>query len=450
MKAMPINMGRRFLAWGLLCLGLFPSISAQTLPPPGTNSVEQIDLLTSLRLANARNLDLQIARERLAEAHANYDSAVAAFLPWFSPGAAYRGHNNLFQDAPGNLIDADKDAYGAGLAVTGQWELGEAIFKRLSARQTANAATHALRAEENDITYAAAQAYFDLLKARVLAAVALDSIRISTNYLAQVEQASTLGLAYKSDVLRVRVQAERNQTAWTQAHEAERVASSRLAQVLHLNGTIELAANPNDLVPLQLAPTNIALETLVSRAIAARPELKESQALIAAARKNKDAVVYGPLVPNISALAYAGGLGGGRRHSTTRFGDSEDYQVTLGWRIGPGGLFDKPRQRGAEARLHIAQLTSLQWSDRIANEVIEAQAAVQSLASQLGSTLSAWKAAQETLALSEQRREFAIANVLEVIQAQQELTRAQREYSVTIADYNQAQYRLIRTLGEPR
>ena len=49
-----------------------------------------VDLLTVLRLSGAQNLDVQIARERLAEAQANYGSAVAQLFPTLSPGVTSR------------------------------------------------------------------------------------------------------------------------------------------------------------------------------------------------------------------------------------------------------------------------------------------------------------------------------------------------------------------------
>src|SRR5205085_11475178 len=64
------------------------TVTAQ-LPPPANksimNTVFPIDLPTVLRLANAQNLDVQIARQRLEEAKAQNDSAAEQFLPWISP-----------------------------------------------------------------------------------------------------------------------------------------------------------------------------------------------------------------------------------------------------------------------------------------------------------------------------------------------------------------------------
>src|SRR2546426_11439872 len=115
-----------------------------------TNSVYLIDLPMALQLANAQNLDVQIAREKLNEAKANHESAVQLFFPWISPVAAYRRHQNRIQAVDGTMLDADKQSYTVGGALTAQVELGDAIYKSLVARQLLNAADHALESQRQD------------------------------------------------------------------------------------------------------------------------------------------------------------------------------------------------------------------------------------------------------------------------------------------------------------
>ena len=56
-------------------------------------------------------------------------------------------------------------------------------------------------------------------------------------------------------------------------------------------------------------------------------------------------------------------------------------------------------------------------------------------------------AAQETLRLSQERKEFGIAAVLEHILAEQDLTRARNDYVTAGADYDKAGYALLRATG---
>src|SRR5439155_25205384 len=178
------------------------------------------------------------------------------------------------------------------------------------------------------------------------------------------------GLAFRGDLLRVSVQAERNRLVLRQSIEQRQVAAARLAQVLHLDPSVDLVARDTDLAPLSLVETNLAIQSLVRRARAMRPELKQTQALVLAAQANKNGVVYGPLIPSIGAQAFGGGLGGGQNGESGNFGAQEDYFVGLGWRIGPGGLLDFGRQRAAKARLTATQLGAEKLNDEIIREVV--------------------------------------------------------------------------------
>jgi outer membrane protein TolC len=57
-------------------------------------------------------------------------------------------------------------------------------------------------------------------------------------------------------------------------------------------------------------------------------------------------------------------------------------------------------------------------------------------------------AADQTARLSRQRRETGVGVVLEDLQAEEELSRARRDYVATVADYNFAQYALRFATGE--
>jgi len=189
------------------------------------------------------------------------------------------------------------------------------------------------------------------------------------------------------------------------------------------------------------------LDSLVQQALRSRPELKQSQALVAAARDAKNGAVYGPLIPSVGAQAFVGGLGGGKNDSTGNFGRSEDYFVGLGWRIGPGGLFDFGRVNATKARLETARLGIEKVQDEVVRQVVEGQTRVDSLRDQLGTVKQNLATASETLRLTRERKQFGVGAVLEDIQAQQDLTRARSDYVSTIAEYNKAEYILSRAVG---
>jgi outer membrane protein TolC len=416
-------------------------------PPAAGEEAMVIDLPSTLRLAGAQSLEVQIARERLAAADAANESALLQFFPWLSLGAAYRRHENRIQDVAGNIIDADKQSYSPGVVVIAQVDLGDAIYKKLAARQMVDAAREGLEVQRQDSILAAAAGYFDLTRAHAIVGVAREALRISQDYQRQLEGAVEAGIAFRGDALRVQVQSERYGIAVRQAQEQERTAGASLARTLHLNPAVSLAPRDEAPVPLTLVPANSTLPVLVQQALVSRSELKQTSALIWAADATSRGVRYGPLIPSVGAQAFVGGLGGGPDGDLGRFGESEDYGVFVGWRIGPGGLFDSGRIKAAQARLAEARLTDGKQRDLVVQQVAESHTRVSSLADQITATQTNLATSTETLRLTVERREFAVGAVLEVIQAQQELTRARSDYLTTIAEYDKAQYALARALG---
>jgi outer membrane protein TolC len=408
---------------------------------------EPIDLATALRLAGAQNLDVQIAREKVAEAKANHEGAVAQFFPWISPGIAYRSHEGRIQDVAGSVFDASKQSYGVGATLAAQMDIGNAYYKSLETKQLVKAAGHALDSQRDLAIAIAALGYFDLAKAQAAVGVAREAVRISRDYEQQIQRAVEAGIAFKGDALRVRGQTQRNELSLRQAQEQQRIAAARLAHTLHLDATVELTAQESELVPLSLVDTNAALGSLVQQALVAHPDLKQTQSLLDAATDARKGAVYGPLIPTLGAQASLGGLGGGQSGALGNFGDSQDYLAALSWRIGPGGLFDSSRTHAADARVRGAKLQSEKVKDEIIRQVVEAVMRIRSLGDQIATARQSLALAEETLKLSRQRKEFGVGVVLETIQAEQDLTRARNDYLNVVAEFDKAQYVLRRALG---
>jgi outer membrane protein TolC len=167
----------------------------------------------------------------------------------------------------------------------------------------------------------------------------------------------------------------------------------------------------------------------------------------AAARRARDGAIYGPLVPTLGAQYSYGGLAGGTGNTIANFNDSSDYGVGLAWRIGPGGLFDLGRIAASESRLRTTELEGEKLRDDIVRQVVESHTRLRSLSDQMGMAQRALAAAQKTLDLSRERKEFGVGAVAETIQAEQDLTRTRRDYIGTVAEYNKAQFILRRSIG---
>jgi outer membrane protein TolC len=426
--------------------------SAAALPLPGspiTNSeAYPIDLPTALRLAGARNLDIQIAQQRLTEAQANHQSAVEQFFPWIAPGIGYHRRDGVAQSVPSGIIsDAHFQSYSPGVALSAQIVLGDAIYNSLAAKQLVQASDQVLERQRQDAILSAAQGYFDLARAGAQVEVIRDAIRISQDYQQQLHAAVIAGIAFRGDELRVQTQTEQYRISLEQALEQGRVAGVTLAQILHLDARVALVAQEGMITPVALFSTNAPMNALVERALRERPELKQTQAELAASRASKNGAVYGPLIPVIGAQVYGGGLGGGPDGGPSNLGAEGDYLVGLSWRIGPGGLFDAGRINAVKARLAVTQLAESKLRDIIIGEVVSSLTRVKSAGAQIGLAEQNLSTATETLRLTQQRKQFGIGIVLEDIQAQQAVTQARSSYVTALAEFNKAQYSLNRAAG---
>jgi outer membrane protein TolC len=428
----------------LLAALLVGADSARAQPAGGP-----IDLPTALRLAGADNLEVGIAREKVAEARAAGDAAKARFFPWITPSLVVRRHDANVQAVNGPVIDADKQSFAAGVALNAQVDLGEARFQELAARQHVRAAEAALAGRQRDAALRAAVAYFDLARARAAVAVSEESARVAARHAEQIAATTSAGLSFKGDATRVQAAAERANLAVSRAKAEQRMAAARLAEILRLDPAVELTAADAELAPITVVETTDSAGPLVARALAARPELDEAAGRLEAARTLRRGSEVAPLVPTLGAQASFGGLGGGPSGSgvTRDWGYSGDYAIGLSWRVGPGGLFDSNRQREAASRERQVALEQERVRDLIRRQVVEQHVRVRSLATQVDLARKALEAADQTARLSRQRRDTGVSAVLEDIQAEEELARARREYLATVAEHNQAQYALKHATG---
>ncbi|MCC6415983.1 MAG: TolC family protein [Opitutaceae bacterium] len=415
----------------------------------GATEPQSIDLPTALKLVGAENLDVEIAREHLNAARAMGDAARARFFPWIAPSIVVRRHEENVQDAGGRILDADKQSLSAGIALNAQIDLGETYYQNLIAKQGVRSSEALLAGRRREATFRAAQGYFDLVRARAGVIATGEAARIIGRHAEQIAITAEAGITFKGDAARVRAARERAELELLRARTEQRIAGVRLAGILRLDPSVELTPVDADLVPLADLVATDDLGGLISHALAKRPEVDEMAARLQAARLGRRAAMQGPMLPTVGAQAWIGGLGGGPSGSTlTRdFDLSGDLSFGVSWRVGPGGLLDRNRQREMKARERQTELEGEKMHELIRRQVVEQHARLRALGEQMEFAKKALEAADQTARLSRERRELGISAALEDLQAEDELTRARRDFLVMIADYNLAQYALWFVVG---
>lgn len=425
-----------------------PPSEIQTIPPPkvvGKMEKERypIDLPTVLKLAGANHLEITLAREKVHEAYADTLLAKEQFFPALFGGLVkFARHEGETQETDGRFIDVDKQRTVLGGRISLKWELGDAIFNTLSARQRHESSLASLEAQTNLSVLEAVLAYFNLQEAHAHLEIAQQAVEISEKLVREIEIAVELGRGFRGDVLRAKAQLAHNRLTRTQAEEKLQMNLTHLVSVLHLDPKIQLYPAEPAIVPLKLVEET-TLSDLIKQAISQRPEVEKSSALLKAYDFEKDAAIWGSLIPTIQANAMVGGFG----PNASNLSGTEDYVFSLGWKIGPGGLFDIGRMKKTDARYRTQRIQLAKLRQRIAEEVRIAYEQSKSRVAQIEIAKQGLNDAEESLQLNLERQKLGVGLPLEVIQAENALTRARLSFISTMVNYNQAQYRLYTALG---
>lgn len=408
-----------------------------------------ITLTSALALAGANNLEMAIVREELAEARAQHLGAIEEFFPSVEVGGGFRQHDGNAQTTEGRIIDVNKQTYSAAGLLAADVQIGTAIYNELSSRQLVKAAKHHTDAQRNDALYQAAAAFFQLVRAKSSAAIAEDAVRIAQDYRGQLQGAVAAGLAREGEAERADTQVRRGQILFEKAKLDQRIAAARLSTILNLDPVIELVPDGQSLVPIQLIDPKSSLGSLVSQALASRPELLRSASEREAARTRRDAAIYAPIVPTLGAESSWGGLGGGDGNSgPANFDNSSEYFIGLSWQIGPGGLFDPAAIQAGKARYRKAGYEYENRRNLVVEDVVSSMARTDSTARQLSFAALAVESSRKSLDLADQRRDFDIAEILENMDAQRDLTIARLDHTAALAEHNIAQFALLRAIGK--
>jgi outer membrane protein TolC len=426
----------------------------------------------ALRLAGVRPLDIALASERVRVAAAELGRARVLWLPTIFVGTDYARHDGQLQDVQGNVFGTSKQSFMVGAGPSAVFALSDALFAPLAARQDVRAREALVQAARNDSLLAVAEAYFDVQRARGELAGAEDAARKAEELVRTAEKFAP-ALIPEVEAARTRVEASRRRQAVLAARESWRRASAELARVLRLEPSALVAPLEPPHLRLTLVPPERPVDDLIRVGLTSRPELAAQQALVQATLERLRQEKLRPLIPSVLLRGFStpvvgtlsGGLfGGGVNDNLGNFAARSDLDLQLLWQFDNLGLGNRARVDGRRAENRLAVLELFKTQDRIAAEVAQAHAEVQSAAARLaeaeGETKDAARTAARNIENLGQTQTPApgkgggqpvllVVRPQEAVAAVQALAQAYADYYGAVADYDRAQFRLYRALGYP-
>jgi outer membrane protein TolC len=344
--------------------------------------------------------------------------------------------------------------------------LTDAYFMPLVAQQLLNSRQWDIQAAKNGALFMTADAYFKVHQYRGMYAGALYAVERGHDIVDKVSRLSA-DLVPRVEIDRAKNMVADLEQQATSAREGWRVHSADLTQVLRLDPRAVVVPLEHDHLQITLIDPALPLGNLIPIGLANRPELASYKALVQAAEARIRQEKMRPLLPIVllGGFQTPGGMlmqgsifGLGPNSSLNQWTGRVDVSLQLVWQfdaLGIGNLARIKQQRGEESRTIIALRDT---QDRVAAEVTEAQARLQSAAARvvqaersLRASIIAFNGNLEGMG---QTTRFGDVLRLafrpqEVVYALQLMKTSFDEYFTTVAEYNRAQFMMFHALGYP-
>jgi outer membrane protein TolC len=414
-----------------------------------------IDLATALRLVNASNPTIALARERVAEAVARVDQANILWLPNLVSGPAYLRHDGRIQNSTGLVFPTSKSNIYAGGGAVFRFETADALFAPLIARRLASAVQAASQITTNNVQLDVAQAYLDLLQVHGLLAVNADVLARVREMQYRAEVAEEAGKSKTTaDANRARTEVQLRLQERIALNGQARIISARLARLLLLRPTVGLVPADPAVVPVTLVNEEGPVDELVAQGLMTRPELAESRAIVAANLARWRQARLAPLLPRVEVSYTAGLFGGGINDFVGTFGLRSDGTAQMVWELHNLGFGDRARARERRAQYNEANFHVVEVQARVAEEVTSAAELARARREALDAGQEAVRQATEmwrrldeaSFGMIGRRKEL---DALEALVAAQALAQARALYLNEVIDYNRAQFQLFVAMGQP-
>jgi outer membrane protein TolC len=417
---------------------------------------ESITLQQAIDLARRNSQVLQIAGQQVEQSRAVLREQQAALYPDlnFQMGAsrqmsaggelgvrAQQRFNNSRANGTGQPARQAEPNFGSN-SLNSALELNYNIDLFGGRRAAIRAAEEQLRFRELDVERQAeelrfdtAEAYYNLQNADGQVAIRQASVRNALQSLRDAEALERAGVGTRFAVLQAQANLANEQQQLSVARRDQRVAQRRLAEILNISQTANLtAADPVE----QAGSWRLSLEESIVQAFRNRPELEQQLVQRDISKQERRSIQAGRL-PQLS-VGGSYNVQGQDPDNPAPFisrgwADGYSLQARLTWSIFDGGAANaRVRQRNAE--ITIAESRFDQLRNQVRREVEQAYFGLESSFENIETSEAGVLQSREALRLARLRFQAGVGTQTDVIQAETELTRAERNRLSAIITYN--------------
>ena len=388
----------------------------------------RLTLAEAQRLAIQNNPQFSAAKYTAAAANQVPNQYRAAMQPNLSGNLTAVGADNGSRIAAGGLTNpVVYDRIGSGLTISQLiTDFGRTSNLVGMAKMQAAAQDQFTEATRADILLATSNAYFAVLSAQAVLQVVDETVKTRQTVVDQVTALAESKLRSTLDVSFANVNLSGAKLLQVQAQNELQAAEARLATAMGLPGgaVFVLADEP---MPPVLAGR---VQDLIDSAIQNRPELKDLRLLQSAAERLAKAE-HALYFPTVGVLGTAGFAPAAEAQVPGRYGA---IGMNISIPIFNGGLF-KARQTEAELKAKAAGATVNDQQNSIIRDLRIAYLNAATAYDRMALTQELLQQAQLAMDLSQSRYDLGLAAIVELSQAQLNLTSAQIANTTARYDY---------------
>jgi outer membrane protein TolC len=232
------------------------------------------------------------------------------------------------------------------------------------------------------------------------------------------------------------------------ARNLVRLSQTTLANALGLEATVPIEID--DILTYE--PVTLDSSQLLAEALGNRPELRQAQARLDAARAQLSGA-KARYLPDLTVNGSAGMASDDTIVSTNgvngvTFGDQWSVAGVLTWNLFEG-FFTQARVKETQALVETARADYETVELQVRLEVEQSYIAVVEAAERYGATEKAVESAKENLRLAQGRYDAGVGTILELTEAQLSLTNAEADTVRAVTDYRVGLAVLDRVVGRP-
>ncbi len=407
---------------------------------------QPITLAQALELARGNNLDLQRALLTVERSRSGVREQQAALLPTANLTAdlTRSGPGFAGSDEPQNpFINTNRES---STNFSGGPQLNYTLYSSGERTARIRQAEEQLRSDELEIERQSevirlnvTTQYYDLQQADENVRIAQSAVTNAQASLRDAQALERAGVSTRFDVLRSQVNLANFQQQLVNAVSQQRINRRQLAQTLNLPQSIDVTTAD----PVRLAGLwNIPLEQTIVLAFQNRPELQQQlvQRNIFEQQRRQALSTLGPQVSLVASY-----------NLQDQFDDNRSVQDTYSVGVrGSLALFDagaaRARADQARANIRIAETQFGTQRNQVRFEVEQAYSQLQSNLENVQTANTAVEQSREALRLARLRFQAGVGTQTEVIDAENDLTRAEGQRVQAILNYNRALATLQRAI----